>query len=129
MSYESTLFVVRTRKERTVSEAGFRTFGEIIAKFDLGKLDYMENFPAIFDKVINFDMYKEDGNTVYTTDDYGHDLRYAPIGKVIDKLVSMADEDVWTYWRWKPAISMLQAFDPNKWETNGDELLVVHYGH
>lgn len=129
MSYESTIFVVRTKKERTVSEAGFRTWGDIIAKFDLSRLDYMENFPAIFDKVIDFDMYKEDGNTVYTTDDYGDKLCYAPIGKVIDKLVSMADNDGWAYRRWKPAISMLQAFDPNEWESNGDELLVVHYGH
>lgn len=129
MSYESKIFVVRTRRERTVSKAGFRTFGEIIATFELGSLDYMENFPAVFDKPINFDMYKEDGNTVYTTDNYGEALCYAPVGKVIDKLVSMADNDDWKYWRWEPAISMLQAFKPYKWNLGDEELVVVLYGH
>lgn len=117
MGYESKIFVVDVRRY------GDWNFAERIATFDLCVLGYKDNFEGIFKNPIDYELYMEDGNTLFDKDRYGQHLHSAPISAVVEKLEEMAKND--NYRRFAPCIALLKGFDESQWHC----LEVVHYGH
>lgn len=130
MGYESKI-IVGYRNHFTNRRSG-RDYCENIMTLDLCKVG-SSDFLNTFNKEIDFDLYKDDGNTVYDKDCYGDTCCYAPIKDVISCLEKLAKEEGY-YRRTDLALKALKAFKTEDWEwksENGSygELVVVHYGH
>lgn len=138
MGYESKIivgcrnhFVGKTKTGKTV-KTEIRDYCERIMTLDLSKVGSSE-FLKTFNKEIDFDLYMEDGNTLYDRDCYGDKCCYAPIKKVIRCLEKLTKKDEY-YRRTDLALKVLKSFKPEDWEWKAEDgsygkLVVVHFGY
>lgn len=130
MGYESKLIVGL----RGHSNYG-RDYCENLMVLDLCKMDDM-NFnnmgSKLFTREIDFDLFKDDGNTRYKEDCYGSICKYASLQDVVEYLKEFNDKlkaNGKYYRRSDMAYKALKAFKKKDWENDDYELVVVHYGY
>jgi len=126
MGYESRIIVAIRRNRQEYNWIYF----EKLAQMYLSRVDYSLNFPAIFTKEVETEIYgdgyEENSCDEYelTKDRYGDRCKYTDIQTVIDWLENAENRK--HYRRYTPAIAMLKAYAAEQWE---GELVVIHYGY
>ena len=132
MGYESRVFV-GWRNHFSTTKVGDKDYAQRLAIFDLSKMGH--GFVDIFDKPIDFDMYKEDGNTLVEEDDYGDVCKYTTLNKIYKYLKEeiKKGED---YRRLLFLYSFVKDLKKNKdkWEHKSPDgsysnLVFVHWGY
>lgn len=133
MGYESKLIV--GCRNHFANRISGRDFCENIMTLDLAKVCSMDfcNPSKLFNKEVDFNLYMDDGNTVYDEDRYGSKCCYAPLKKVISCLEKLTKEATY-YRRTALALKVLKAFKTKDWEWKTEdgsyaELVVIHYGY
>lgn len=129
MGYESKLIVgLRNHFNHTKH----RDYCQDIMTLNLSKMgdSRFSNFShELFDKKIDFDLYREDGNTVYEKDDCGDICHYTSLNRVIEALEDISKSQPY-YRRADLALKALKAFKDKDWTVKGSaELVVVHFGY
>lgn len=132
MGYESQLII--GRRTHFADKEG-RDFCDKIMTINLCKMGHrnFSNPSRLFNKEIDFNLYMDDGNTLYDEDDYGCKCYYAPIKSVIRCLEKLAKENEY-YRRTDLALKALKAFKSKDWcwkaaDGSYSELVVIHYGY
>lgn len=135
MGYESKLIVGHRDHFNKYDQTSIRDFCEVIMTLDLSCMcdaRFSNQNHELFDKEIDFDLFKDDGNTLYNKDDYGNVCYYTSLDNVIKYLEKTTKEKGY-YRRADLALKALKAFKKRDWNwkspTGYGELVVVHYGY
>ena len=132
MGYESKLIIgFRNHYEHSNT----RDYCQAIMTLRLSKMgdERFSNYKhELFDKPIDFDLYMDDGNTLYDKDNYGDVCHYTSLDNII-KYLKEVNETCEYYRRSAVALKALKAFKKSDWNwkspTGYGELVVVHYGY
>jgi len=124
MGYDCKIYLVNKTDVSLESDDGL-VFSEVIAMFDLCKMDYNGAYHKLVKeaKPTNCYIYADDGDTKITTDNYGDKLKELPFLELLAAL----KKDNTGYRRVMPLIAMLAMFkiEKDKWP----DLTILHYGH
>lgn len=132
MGYESRVFV-GWRNHFSTTRDEDKDYAQRLAIFDLSKMG--NGFTDIFDKPIDFDMYREDGYALIEEDDYGDVCKYTTLNKIYKYLKEeiKKGED---YRRLLFLYSFVKDLKKNKdkWEHKSPDgsyskLVFVHWGY
>lgn len=117
MAYESKVFIVE------IHRTGFYTYAERIAEVRLSCMGYDNGWKKLFDKEIDYQLYMDDGNTLFDEDNYGEHLKSCSVDKVIGWLEQeMKHND---YRRLPILYNVLKPFTGGEWKN----VEVVHFGY
>lgn len=119
MGYESRIYVVNLHRNRAIGNKVF--WAEKIAMFNLSSM--RGNWCSLFNRPIEYELYEENGDDKFDTDNYGDHLKDADINSVIQWLEKECKRS--DYRRLRPALALLKEFNQSEWE----ELRVVHFGY
>lgn len=122
MGYESRLYIVN--KSSIKDPSINMVFGEIIAMFNLSKVNSIASKFSRYPDTDTY-IYADDGNTRILVDAYDERLKEIPVDDAIKIIEKAAEEDHWSYRRWKPVLGLLKGFNKKEWS----DLAVLHYGY
>lgn len=134
MEYKSKLYVCKRIK---IGKEPY--YNEMLAAMNMSNMD--SDFVRLFDKKLDGDFFgmdramsrfdqQEDDNEPKLADNYGDDLKYTSL----DRVLSWCDEymdntDEFPYWRIAVLQEMLASFDIYFQQLYNEQLIVVHYGY
>lgn len=139
MGYESRVYIglLHDKSTRKV-----KAWCEKLATFELCKME--RDFPKLFDKEINFNLFGDDGDTLIVEDRYGDICHYTNLNKVLKWLKESVKNDIEKgevpYRRSVTLLDFLKGLKKNRksWEskyTDNDgkkhsiKIVIVHYGY
>ena len=139
MGYESRIYIglrhhYTTKSVKVTTEEVQRDYTERLGIIDLSKMGY-DGFNTLFDKEVDFDIYKEDGNTLVEEDSYGDICKYTtinPLYKYLKEEIKKGE----TYRRLFYLYDIVKSFKKNRkqWEYKSldgsyDKIVFIHWGY
>ena len=130
MGYESKVFVINRCVVHPLNNMPDYVFGEEIARFDMCKMGYEKvnsvDFPHLFNKPIDFDLYYPIDEVAETREDcYGDTCGMTSVSRVINWLEKA--EVTKEYRRAKVLLDCLRGI--KAYEQEFEDIVVVHFGY